>query len=984
LLLATASSAQDSSSKDSLDRNYADELPRIAPTEPEDVLATFEVHPDFELKLVAAEPLIHDPIAMAFDEYGRMFVVEMRGYSELRDENLGTVRVLEDKDGDGVYDKSTVYIDGLQWPTAVACYDGGIFIGMAPDILYAKDTDGDGKADVKEVVYSGFGLQNVQGLLNTFKWGLDNRMHGAGSSTGGIIRRNTAEDSTPVNINGRDFAFDPRTFTFQATSGGAQHGLSFDDWGRKFLCHNSDNCMLVMYDERYVARNPYYGAPRARISIAADGPAADVFRISPVEPWRIVRTRLRVQGLVPGPVEGGGTAAGYFTSATGITVFKGDAWPEAYHNNVIIGDVGSNLIHRKVVEENGVELIADRADPDTEFVRSTDIWFRPVQFCNAPDGSLYVADMYREIIEHPASLHPIIKQHLDLTSGHDRGRIYRIVAKGKPYAAPEPLGDLSSAELVPFLGHPNAWHAETAARLLYERRDASVKDGLATSATKGESHTGTVRALYTLNDLDALSPYVVLSAMRHSNPRVREHGVRLAESQLDDEAVRILLLEMADDPDPRVQYQVAYTLGYLNGADRNRALATLATRHADDRWFRVAVLSSSYQGAGEVLALLLGAEDFRARDVASEWVEELARVAGAVSAPEVLRGVLAQVDTLATDQEALAAAAVRGLLQGAKTAKKGAAVRAVFAASDQASALLTATLQSAQTTAVDTDRKEGERVDAIRSMGFAPFAEAHAVLSPLLSQREPDGVQVAALQILGGFEGTGVVSDILNGWSGYSPRLRSTALEVLFASDGRTTSVLDAIASGSFNPKQLPSTRIRALQDHPSENIRTQASTILAEFDFGSREAVVEAYRPALALTGDSEKGLSIFSENCSPCHRLKKVGYEVGPDLATVAQAGAEKILVNVLDPNREINPQYINYTVQAGVWETHTGIIASETATSITLKRASGESDTILRANIDSIESANLSIMPEGWEETIDHQAMADLIAYIMAEAQ
>jgi len=543
-LLVTNAFAQD---EDSLERDYSEELPRIAPLEPNEALDSFEVHDEFRLDLAAAEPLVHDPIAMAFDAQGRLFVVEMRGYSEQRDENIGAIRLLTDMDGDGTYDKSTEFLGGLAWPTAVACWDGGVFIGVSPDILYAKDTNGAGVADEREVVYSGFGLSNVQGLLNTFKWGLDNRIYGATSSSGAEVRPGDDPAALPITLRGRDFSFDPATRELRPESGGGQHGLSFDDWGRKFVCHNSNHCQLIHFEDRYIARNPYYAAPNPRTSIAADGPAADVYRISPVEPWRVVRTRLRVKGLVPGPVEGGGTAAGYFTSATGITVYKGDAWPKQYWGNVFIGDVGSNLIHRKTVEPDGISMIARRADQDTEFIRSTDIWFRPVQHANGPDGNLYAADMYREVIEHPDSLPPIIKQHLDLTSGHDRGRIYRIAAKDYEYKAPPNLAEYATADLVPLLAHDNAWHRETASRLIYERQDKSIINDLRDLAKDSEFPVGRMHAMYALKGLNALDARTVLTGLGDAEPHIREHAVRLAESKVDNDQIIEKLVEMADD-----------------------------------------------------------------------------------------------------------------------------------------------------------------------------------------------------------------------------------------------------------------------------------------------------------------------------------------------------------------------------------------------------------------------------------------------------
>src|SRR6185437_7775065 len=573
--------------------DYSGELPRIPPVEPDDALKTFRVQPGFRVEQLAAEPLVSDPVAIAFDEDGRLYVVEMRGYSEEADDLLSRVRLLEDVDGDGRFDKSTVFVDKLSWPTAVICYDGGVFIGDAPDILYCKDADGDGKAEIRKTVFTGFGKSNVQGLMNTFAWGLDNRIHGATSSSGGKIVPAGDEKAAPVTVNGRDFAFDPRTRAFAATSGGAQHGVSFDDWGRKFVCSNSDHIQQVMFEDRYLARNPYLSAPSPRKSIAADGPQAEVFRVSPVEPWRIVRTRLRASGAVPGIVEGGGRPAGYFTGATGATIYRGDAWPKQPYELAVVGDVGSNLVHRKRLEPNGLEFVAKRIDERSEFVASTDIWFRPAQFANAPDGTLYIMDVYREVIEHPDSLPPVIKKHLDLTSGRDRGRIYRIVPDGFKQRPLPRLGNASTVELVALLEHTNGWHRQTASRLLYERNDRAAEPLLAALAKNSKSPLGRMHALYALAGLEALQSESLLRALGDEHPGVREHAIKLAERLLEPSPsgrgqgegesrvnspspqpspagrgslppdIHEKLLSLAGDEELRVRYQLAFTLGEL-------------------------------------------------------------------------------------------------------------------------------------------------------------------------------------------------------------------------------------------------------------------------------------------------------------------------------------------------------------------------------------------------------------------------------------
>ena len=406
-----------------------------------------------------------------------------------------------------------------------------------------------------------------------------------------------------IDLGGRDFSFDPKTLELRPESGGAQHGLSFDDWGRKFVCSNSDHIQVVMFEDRYLERNPYVTAPPPRLSIAADGAQAKVFRISPVEPWRILRTRLRVAGIVPGPIEGGGQPAGYFSGATGTTIYRGDAWPAEYRGQAFIGDVGSNLVHRKVLEPDGVAFVANRVDEGKEFVASSDIWFRPVQFANAPDGTLYVLDMYREVIEHPLSLPPEIKKHLDLTSGRERGRIYRIVPDGFRHRPPPKLGAMTTEQLVGVLERRNGWHRDTAARLLYERQDPATKDSLEKLAAASKTPEARIHAMYALAGMKALSPQVVRRGLSDPHPRVREHALRLVET-VPHESFEQELVRLASDDDVRVRYQAAFTLASVSSHLRNAALTQLLNRSGGDRWTRFAALTSLITGTGDVLAAL--------------------------------------------------------------------------------------------------------------------------------------------------------------------------------------------------------------------------------------------------------------------------------------------------------------------------------------------------------------------------------------------
>ncbi len=961
--------------------DFASELPRSAPHEPDDALSTIQVLDGFEIQQTAAEPLVASPVAMAFDGNARLYVVEMRDYSEQDKERLGRVRLIEDTDGDGRFDKSTVFAEDLSWPTAITCFDGGVFVGAAPDLYYLKDTNGDDKADIRRLVFTGFSRGNVQGLLNSFQWGPDNRIHGTASSGGGEITRPDAPDFKPVSLSGRDFSFDPRKLDLRPESGGAQHGMTFDDWGRKFVCSNSDHIQMVMFEDRYIARNPDVSAPGARVSIAADGPQAEVFRTSPIEPWRIVRTRLRVTGQAVGPVEGGGRAGGYFTGATGTTIYRGDAFPREFVGQSFTGDVGSNIVHRKILEPDGVGFIARRADAGKEFVSSTDNWFRPAQFANAPDGALYIIDVYREVIEHPASLPPEIKQHLDLTSGRERGRIYRVVPMGYKQRPLTKLADKSTAELVAALDDPNGWTRDTAARLLYERQDQAAVKPLELLAANAKLPQGRMQALYALAGLNSLTPEILIARLADEHPRVREHAVRLSERVANEHPeLRARLISLAADPDLRVRYQLAFSLGESTDPARAGALATILKRDATDRWVRLAVFSSLASGGGDVFAEVAADKQWRTTPGGREVLSELARYLGRQNHRAELAKVLPVLESLPAEEISVSAAIVRGLGEGLAKGPGTLQSQLTAIGSQKAVEILDRMLVAARTTAIDEGRSPEDRVDAIRLLALDDFDAAGAVLAGLISNRQPQDVQSAALVTLGTFNEPSVAETLLAAWPGLSPRLRAEATELLFARAERIDALMSAAEGGTLALADLEPVRLQSLAKHPSEAIRRRAEPLLAKIKTGSRQDLVAAYGDALKTHGDASRGRQVFQKICASCHRVDGVGHEIGPSLASFRTRGPEAILTNVLDPNREVNPQFVNYLLITADGRSVTGMIASETANSVTLRRAENATDTIERSEIEELRSSGLSIMPEGLEKQIDPAAMADLLAYLM----
>lgn len=966
------------------ERDYRSELPRLPAVEALDAVETFRTAQGFRMELVAAEPLVHDPVAMAFDENGALYVVEMRGYSEQRDELRGAIRQLEDQDRDGVFDRSQVLVDRLPWPTAVACWKGGVFVAAPPDIWYFKDTNGDGTADVRNKVLTGFSHHNVQAMVNSFRWGLDNRIHGATSSGGGELTRAGDSAGKPLRLRLRDFAFDPHTMELSATTEGGQHGMGFDDWGRKFSCSNSDHLKQVVYEERYLARNPYYAAMDSRVSIAAEGTQPEVFRISPVEPWRILRTKLRLDGtLMQFRLEGGGRAAGYFTAASGITIYRGNAWPEEFKGLAIIGDVGGNLIHRNRLDLSGIEFIGRRMDAASEFVASTDTWFRPAQFANGPDGNLYVADMYREIIEHPWSFGDEIKPHLHLTSGRDRGRIYRIVhLKSGSRGKPPRLGNRTSRELVQLLAHDNAWHRETAARLLYERQDQSVASELRLAATKARNPLGRMHALYALLGIAKLTAKDVTIALRDQHPRVREHAVKLSERLVASHPdLQAGLLSLAKDADQRVRFQLAFTLGEIPDESRLAALTQIAKRDSDDKWVRLAIMTSLRNGADQVFAALLADDGYRSLPGAGSMLGELARMIARKNDSQEVERLLSAYGRLPAQEEALALSIALGLRRG--ISGRSATYRRLTTDPNPAPGIkrFREVLATAVDLAADSSRSITQRIEAVNLLGMLPFAQAKSPLSARLNREEPDELQKAVLKVVGLYRDAGVTDLVVGLLPRLGPGVRTAAMDALFLRRERYPQILDAVENDELNPGDLNAIQIQRICLNKDEEQAARAKRLLSPGRENNRSKVIRDYQASLRLTGDVARGRTLYRTACAACHRAEGVGNEIGPSPSTFRNRGNEWMLVNILDPNREVNPLYLNYNVTTHDDRDLSGLITSETASGITVTGADGVAVNLLRSDLAEMRASKLSLMPEGLEQSVNHQGMADLLAYLNA---
>jgi putative heme-binding domain-containing protein len=646
-----------------------------------------------------------------------------------------------------------------------------------------------------------------------------------------------------------------------------------------------------------------------------------------------------------------------------------------------------------LVPDGGATFKAERAplEQATEFVRSSDNWFRPVNFVNAPDGTLHVLDLSREVLE---AIHiPLdVVKHLDLRRGRDQGRIYRIAPKGFVYKAPPDLNARSTVELVALLKRPDAWYRDTAHRLIHERQDrAAVEPLRAIVSDPGFAFAPSrANALWSLEGLNALRDEDLLIALGDPEPRVRAQALILSEPRFDgNPALQDRALSVAADPDPTVRYQAAFSLGEMRNDWAVPALAAIARSDSADRWTRAAVLSSLATTADRMLVELLkdpeGSSFAGGFAAQSDFLGQLATIVGARNKAEnvlrVLDAAAAMPDGPRKEslQRSIVLALGRGLNQaGGRLPAVGPAD-----AGRPGFRLLSALSENSRRLALDAEAAESDRVVAIGVVGSLPRSEAGETFSELLEPRQPQAVQIAAVRALadsGGPEAGGLILERIRG---FAPAVRSAAASALLRRPEWTKQLLRAIArpGGGLGVALIaPDQRGRLLKSRDQEIARL-AGDVLGRTGARSRAQVIADYTPALRMPADASRGAKVFVRECRTCHKVDDQGFAVGPDLTGSPSRDPAALLVHILDPNQYVLPAYIQYVVTDTSGRTYSGMIAAETATSVTLRRGDNAQDVLLRGSIEEMAGTGQSLMPEGFEKTVSRQDMADLIAFLRA---
>ncbi|MEX2114687.1 MAG: PVC-type heme-binding CxxCH protein [Pirellulales bacterium] len=930
------------------------------------------VEPGLAVELVACEPEVIDPIAIRFDEDGRLWVVEMRDYPHGPPEgqpSLSRIRVLTDLDNDGRYETAHVFADEMLFATGIQPWRGGAFVTLAETVLYLKDTDGDGRADLREPWFQGFTAENPQLRANHPRLGLDGRITIANGLRGGAVvdARKASDNAEPLSISGRDFAFDPRTGAFEAISGNGQFGNALDDFGNRFVCNNRAPLQHIVLENQYTARNPFLAVGSVVHDVAPAGELSRVFPLTAA--WTTSNLH-----------------AGQFTAACGVTIFRGDALGDAFHGNAFICEPTGSLVHREIVLPHGVTFASHAAYQEREFLASDDPWFRPVNLEIGPDGALYVVDMHRAVIEHPQFMPSELQSRPDLRDGDDRGRIYRIVPVGPSTPRVKPrLSKVSTAELVPFLRHRNAWWRETAARLLLEREDAAIAPALEYLAASAPEPAARIQSLWLLHNLNALSTQTILAACDDLDARVREHAVALAGHRLADEGeLRTKVIAAARDADGRVRFRAALVLGGLQGDDVVEPLAAVALAAPDDPWTHAAVSTALPAHTGPLLAAVLHDSAARAPAPAAGTISlthELATTLGASRDPASIGPVLAPIVTEdGSASPVVREAALLGLAQGLQ--RRGVALAAFVAQLPDSAGLqehMSSQFDRLARQAADNGLPYADRVPKIALLRYDNSERTSDVLLALVSGSPDQALRVAAAEALAGQTVQRVGPALVAAFPAQTPAVRRAILDALIAQPPRAALLLDELEAGRIARNEIDASRASRLTEAGDVAIRQRAKKLLAQALPAERQRVLDDYRAALDLQADPLAGKESFVRHCATCHRLAGIGVDVAPDISDSRVKLPAQLLVDILNPNQAIDNNYASYTVVMLDGAVYTGIIAAETAGSITLRQPENKSLDLLRTDIELMRSNGASLMPEGFEKQLSQQQMADLISFI-----
>jgi putative membrane-bound dehydrogenase-like protein len=943
----------------------------------------FQMEEGFQLRLVASEPLIYDPVDMEFNEQGEALVLEMPGYP--LEDQASRIILLRDQDTDGQYDERIVFAENLQMATSLMPYKKGVLVAAPPYLLFVKDTDGDYRADAVDTLMGGFSTGNLQHNYNGLTYGLDNWIYAANGGNSG--KPYWWDDTTSaMNLRGQDFRFHLESKKMERigeSSGG--FGLGMDEYGRLFETHNLTHISHLVFPDRYF-KNSRLLVEHSLLNIS-DHEENGLSRIYPVG---------EQETRVNHPEQ-----SGYFSGACGILFYGDNAYGKDYQRTVWVADVVLNLIHADKLHPQGSAFTASRIREKKEFLACEDRSFRPVNMTVGPDGSVYVIDMYRAVIEHPEWIPDEIEQGLNLNAGKEKGRIYKIIPGDKKVPEFNTHQWKTADDYIARLNHPNQWVRKTAHRLLMESELTTGQLKKIAQWLQSESAYARLHALWILEGKGALTSEWLMGALKDADDGVKENALLMAEQRMTvDEGIFQRVLELLTDPAQRVRMQAALSVSTLPDElfqiHRDKIIDHLiaSSEWPLDDWNIAAITLAAHSAAPDLLTRLM-----QRRQTDILLIKSLAKASGQSTGSirlvlNSLRSGLADAPTRLAIIEQLAAGiytSVNGapLLADLLPLEKNADINLISATARLRKKLSLPPAPAFVSFSLRAIKKAGNRSlpDSVRLqqlslLSLLPYRDKAEVLFQCLNSSEPMQIQEEALRQLAGFPEPEIGQRLVKQWAGWGPLVRRYASDLLIYRDVHHDALLSGLEQGIINIGEMNfdlERRRELLLWTENEETRRRAAALFSDAGVTTRKQAIEKMKDALLLKGSAREGEAVFTTLCSSCHRYGAIGKEVGPVLTEINRKSKESLLHDILDPNAAVETRYINHKLVTVAGEIHVGMVENETDYAITIKKAGGEAVVVEKKNIKSFYSLGASLMMEGIESNMTLQEMADLLEFL-----
>jgi uncharacterized protein len=997
--------------------------PAGGPTAPEEALQRLEVHPDFEVSLVASEPLVEKVISLDWSPDGRLWVAETPEYPGGRTIHRNDAAIfphrddgalhgekedrpardriswLEDTDGDGRMDRKHVFYDGLELVTSMVFYRDGVIVQQAPDILWLRDTTGDGRADRVERLYTGFGTFDTHAVINNMRWGLDGWIYSAiGYSAGQPTSGDGSRDFGRVTAG--VIRFRPDGTMVEQVASGSCNTWGFDQAPDGELFYTTATCgehlLHIVLPEKVLARGNIGGVRGSHV-------LPDHQRVEPL----VQHTRpayLQIDWV------------GMFTAASGSCIYNGGAWPEKWDRMHFVHEPTVSLVHNDLLLPRGTTYVATKEPgrEQTEFLRSRDLWFRPIHARVGPDGALYVVDWYNQAAIHNDTRGPAHGARNAATRpdrDHHFARIYRVQHRNAQPDERMRLPSEDSSAWLDALDSRSGWLRMTAHRLLVERGDEDVRRGL--REILGDTRLSTfarLHALWVLEERGQLEDGLLFAVLKDVDPVVRRNALQVVAERdnggivPDPELVRTRI----HDPDARARLWALVALGtfeltpeiasalveaWPGFEDAHTQSAALGVAGQDPVMFLEAAFASSAPGGieafvGHVARVLAERQD---PELAGRLVLHIAVQASTSdglkqAALQALGGSLRPELTPTWGHEL--EEAMKGLLRAERFEVAGAALP-LIARWDRAGALresLQPVIERLSERLRDDKVSDEERARAaVNLLGVRAFDEGIVpAVAGLLRAPGPVGLQQRVIEALGQSGDAASGRALVSAYGGVTLELQEVMFGELIKRPEWGLVLLDAVSEGSLTLELLGPSRVHRLRTHADRRVAMRANEVIEAIQGPERremDALIARFAPVVQKGGgDLERGRQLFMENCAQCHVYRDEGRDLAPNLTGMGAHGPMDLLVHILDPNRVVEPNFLSTSIETVNDLSYDGIVVRENAAEVELRNATADY-TIRKSDIVSRVSTDRSLMPEGYE-ALGGEALRDLIAYLCAD--